>query len=331
MPTNLHEDGQVYSEARLSKKKREQLLMQELDGSVIDLVQNQTALTPNAIAVVCGRESLSYSELNGQANRIARLLESRGVHEGTFVSLCLPRSIEQAVAILAILKAGAAYVPLDPAYPAERLAFMLQDCGARVLLTQNSLADALPTHPIDTIRLDALQDKIKDSGAEPRARPTGGSPAYVIYTSGSTGKPKGIVMPHRPLVNLLKWQCDVLPEPARTIQFAPASFDVSFQEIFSTWSTGGTLVIIDEMLRRDPARLWSFIVQEEITRLFLPFVALQTLAETVSGPSALCGNGKGGARPDYGKTRRRAGKLARIGFWHWHEIIIRSIRASSLP
>lgn len=257
------------------------------DASLTELFEKQVALTPESVAVVSGGETLTYAELNRRANGLAHFLQARGVQEGGFVGLCVSRSVEQVVAILAILKTGSAYVPLDPAYPTERLAFMLEDSGARVLLTQSALADSLPSHCAEIVWLDQIGQTLAGSDEKPVGGPTAESPAYVIYTSGSTGKPKGVLMPHRPLVNLIEWQHEVLPEVARTIQFAPVSFDVSFQEIFSTWCAGGTLLLIDEALRRDPVRLWRFIVDERVERLFLPFVALQSLAEAVTGPCAL--------------------------------------------
>jgi amino acid adenylation domain-containing protein len=288
-------DAHISELSLLTAAERERFLVEwnqtdrefSRDSSIAELFEKQVALTPGNVAVVSGRETLTYAELNRRANGLAHFLQARGVHEGGFVGLCVARSIEQVVAILAILKTGSAYVPLDPAYPAERLAFMLEDSGARILLTQSALADSLPSHCAEIVRLDQIEPAVTGLDENPPGGPTGESPAYVIYTSGSTGKPKGVLMPHRPLVNLLEWQREVLPEAARTVQFAPVSFDVSFQEIFSTWCAGGTLLLIDEELRRDPVRLWRFVTEERVERLFLPFVALQSLAEAVTGPCAL--------------------------------------------
>jgi amino acid adenylation domain-containing protein len=257
------------------------------DATIIDLFERQVALTPESAAVISERCALTYAELDQRANGLALFLQTRGVRKGGFVGLCVSRSIEQVVAILAILKTGAAYVPLDSAYPAERLAFMLEDSAARVLLTQSALANSLRSHCAEIVCLDKIECASASRDDKPGEGPMAESPAYLIYTSGSTGKPKGVLMPHRPLVNLLEWQREVLPEAARTIQFAPVSFDVSFQEIFSTWCAGGTLLLIDEKLRRDPIQLWRFIAEERVERLFVPFVALQSLAEAVTAPCAL--------------------------------------------
>ena len=151
------------------------------------------------------------------------------------------------VGVLGVLKAGGAYLPLDPEYPAERLQFMLADAAVRVLLTQEQLARNIAAD-VQIIRLDADDiecDAIEAQAEEnPRAAVTGDNLAYVIYTSGSTGKPKGVAMTHRPLVNLLYWQMRRSANALRTLQFASLSFDVSFQEIFSTWCAGGTLVLV---------------------------------------------------------------------------------------
>jgi amino acid adenylation domain-containing protein len=245
-------------------------------------LEEQARLQPDTIAVRFGNQSLTFRHLNLRANRLAGLLNSLGAGEGVFVAVCAERSIEQMVAVAAILKAGAAYVPLDPAYPSARLSFMLEDCGAPLLLTQSALAGLLPAHGAETVRLDEIDLSAPSTDEDPVGFVSTESPAYIIYTSGSTGKPKGVVMPHRPLINLLQWQNHTLPTAARTLQFAPLSFDVSFQEIFSTWHAGGTLFLIDEALRRDPLHLWEFILREKIERLFLPFVALQQLAEFVT-------------------------------------------------
>ncbi|HST57442.1 MAG TPA: amino acid adenylation domain-containing protein, partial [Longimicrobium sp.] len=226
--------------------------------------------------------SLTYGELEARANRLARHLRGLGVGPDARVGVCLQRGPELMVGVLGILKAGGAYVPLDPAYPAERLAYMLEDSAARVLLTQASLAERLPAGGAATVRLDADAAAIGRESGERLGVPVGpGNLAYVIYTSGSTGRPKGVAMPHRPLVNLLAWQDRTghAPAGAVTLQFTSISFDVSFQEIFSTWCTGGTLVLASEEVRTDPPRLARVLEAERIERLFLPFIALQHLAE----------------------------------------------------
>ncbi|HEX9136850.1 MAG TPA: non-ribosomal peptide synthetase, partial [Nitrospirota bacterium] len=187
------------------------------------------------------------------------------------------------VGLLGILKAGGAYVPLDPDYPKERLTFMLEDTQTAVLITQQRLIEKVPNHSAQMVCLDrdwgAISEYSDDNVA---SRVATENLVYVVYTSGSTGKPKGVAMCHRSLCNLLSWQLQNFSDSsgARTLQFAPLSFDVSFQEMFSTWCSGGTLILIPEELRRDPVGLVHCLEIREIERLFLPVVTLQQLGDT---------------------------------------------------
>lgn len=243
--------------------------------------EKQVCQTPNETAVVFETDSLSYQELNQRANALARYLRQLNVGTETLVGLCLERSLDMIVALLAILKAGGAYVPIDLSYPPERIAFMLEDSQVSVLLTAQTLAAALPPHAATVVCLDTEWEHIAQEDSC-NLEPLAGADnlAYVIYTSGSTGHPKGAAMPHRSLVNLLDWQLRAFKVPvARTLQFTPISFDVSFQEIFSTLAGGGTLVLVSDAVRRNPEALLQYISLQRIERLFLPFVALQHLAE----------------------------------------------------
>lgn len=249
------------------------------------LVESQAAQTPNAIAVIFGERSLTYRELNERANTLAAKLRSLGAGPDEVAGICMERSIEAVVAVLAVLKSGAAYLPLDPAYPRERLEFMLGDARAKVLLTQASLRHIFSVAPEHVIEL--TEDWFLSA---PRMTEncsvvvTQENLAYLIYTSGSTGKPKGVAMIHRALVNLIDWQLKntAVSAGAKTLQFTSLSFDVSFQELFSTWASGGTLVLITAEMRLSPRDLWNFIAREEVARIFLPFVALQQLAEAAA-------------------------------------------------
>ncbi|MHC5728069.1 MAG: non-ribosomal peptide synthetase, partial [Nostoc sp.] len=190
-------------------------------------------------------------------------------------------SLSMIVGLLATLKAGGAYVPLDPRSPQERLTYMLSDSQASVLLTDSSIT--LSGQPLTVVCLDTWEIFCQNSHKNPVSGVTPENLAYVIYTSGSTGKPKGVAMSHRSLVNLLYWQIDESAlSCAKTLQFASISFDVSFQEIFSTWCNGGTLVLITAEIQKDGFALLQLIAQEKVEKLFLPFVALQQLAHAAS-------------------------------------------------
>ncbi len=255
---------------------------------VQQLFENQVALTPDSIAVSHGVASLSYATLNARANQLAHHLRTIGIKPDSRVAICIERNPEMVVAVIAVLKAGAAYLPLDPAYPADRLAHMLADGAPTALLMQKSLAAVLEGIVPPTVRvLDIHHDSEAWSKASTENLPivpfglSEASLAYVIYTSGSTGMPKGVAMPHRALVNLLHWQ---LSQPGfkklkRTLQFAALGFDVAFQETFSTLGSGGELVLIDEEVRFNPAELFRFVVSRRVERVFLPYVALQLLAD----------------------------------------------------
>ncbi|GAA2943686.1 amino acid adenylation domain-containing protein [Streptomyces enissocaesilis] len=237
----------------------------------------QAARTPGARAVVHGDRVLTYAELDRAAETVAGHLVARGT-PGAPVGVCLPRCPELAVAMLGVLKAGSACLPLDPALPADRIAGMAADSGIRVALVQPDLARLLPPG-VETVPVSPDAPPAAPTAPLPVVAPE--DPAYLIYTSGSTGRPKGVVMPHRSLANLLAWQRERSPAGpgTRTLQFASPGFDVAFQELFSTWASGGTLVMTDDEARRDPARLLDLLAAERIERVFLPFVALQQLAD----------------------------------------------------
>ncbi|MDJ0737526.1 MAG: amino acid adenylation domain-containing protein, partial [Nostocaceae cyanobacterium] len=254
-----------------------------LDKCVHQLFEEQVKKTPDEVAVLFEQEQLTYQELNSQANKLAHYLQSMGVSPDVLVGICLQRSVEMVVGVLGILKAGGAYVPIDPAYPIDRIAYMLENSQASVLLTQKNLLPRLPKSQAKIICLDPKCGVVsQENDFKPNCSVSRENLAYVIYTSGSTGKPKGVAMKHLALTNLILWQLEntTVSPKAKTLQFAPISFDVSFQEIFSTWCGGGTLVLISEEVRRDPVALLHLLREKQIERLFLPFVALQQLAQT---------------------------------------------------
>ncbi|MFC8124228.1 non-ribosomal peptide synthetase [Streptomyces sp. NPDC057302] len=253
-------------------------------GTVLQYFDDTRRAWPDLPAVEYQGHQLSYEELGRAADELATRLRSLCV-AGTVVGVRTDRSFRLPIAILAALRADAAYMPLDHAYPQARLDFMMRDSGMRVLLTHRTPA-GLPPAPAGT-RVVLLDD---DTATAPRPRPqaapvstaTTDDLAYVIYTSGSTGTPKGVAMPHGPLRNLISWQRETFTSGIgdRTLQFAAASFDVHFEEMFSTWGTGGCLVLIDEEVRRDSHRLLRFLDERRVHRVFMPFVALQSLAHT---------------------------------------------------
>ena len=252
------------------------------DACVQELVERQVEWTPDADAAVDDTTRVSYRDLNIRANRLAHYLRTRGAGPEGVVGLCLGRSIDLVVALLGILKSGAAYVPLDASLPPERLKFMASESGAALCVTSAALAEKLADTLVPLVRMDADCHAIDAmSAGNPARTGTAEDLAYVMFTSGSTGRPKGVAMPHRPLVNLLSWHArhPRLSQPARTLQFAPVSFDVSFQDIVATWCTGGTVVLVGDDTRRDPTALRRFVEEHAIERLYLPAAALNSLAQ----------------------------------------------------
>ncbi|MFF0771096.1 amino acid adenylation domain-containing protein [Nonomuraea wenchangensis] len=217
-----------------------------------ELVAEQAARTPGAVAVRGpDGEELTYAELDARAGALAGRLAAAGVRAETCVALCLPRGVPQVVALLAVLRAGGCYLPLDAAYPAERLAYLLADSGAALLVTESAQLDRLPAERPPALLLD---------GPEPAAAAVTPSPvgpdhlAYLIYTSGSTGRPKGVQVPHRGVVNLVT---DVIRRlgGGSALYLTSLSFDIAALEIFTPLLSGGTLVIAPEDAARTPKEL----------------------------------------------------------------------------
>lgn len=266
--------------------------------------------TPAAVAVVGDQQQITYDQLNHRANQVAHMLRRQGVGPDVLVGLCLERSVEMIIGLLGVIKAGGCYVPLDPTYPPERLALIVHMTGLQLLLTSQNVWTQLPAvaqavQKIPSIiyldQADTSQTQASVDNPESASHPD--HLLYLLFTSGSTGTPKGVTMPHRALINLLQWQQQQCPTTLgeRTLQFTPLSFDVATQEIFSTLCFGGTLVLVADPVRRNPQKLWQLLQTQAIERLFLPFVALQQLAEAAQGK-----------RPDALKTVITAGEQLQI-------------------
>ncbi|MCT5599414.1 amino acid adenylation domain-containing protein, partial [Pseudomonas aeruginosa] len=244
-----------------------------LQRGVHRLFEEQVERTPTAPALAFGEERLDYAELNRRANRLAHALIERGVGADRLVGVAMERSIEMVVALMAILKAGGAYVPVDPEYPEERQAYMLEDSGVELLLSQSHLKLSL-AQGVQRIDLDRGAPWFEDySEANPDIHLDGENLAYVIYTSGSTGKPKGAGNRHSALSNRLCWmqQAYGLGVGDTVLQKTPFSFDVSVWEFFWPLMSGARLVVAAPGDHRDPAKLVALINREGVDTLhFVP-------------------------------------------------------------
>jgi amino acid adenylation domain-containing protein len=226
------------------------------------LIEAQAKRTPDAIAVVMGKEQISYRALDERASQLANYLQQRGVGPETLVGVFLERSIDMVVALLGVLKAGGAYIPLDPAYPTERIAFILEDAGAKVLLTQQDLVGVLASGNATVITINAMKGPVaKQSKDAPKATVTPQNLAYVLYTSGSTGKPKGVQITHANLVNFL---FSMRAEPGMTssdtlLAVTTLSFDIAGLEIYLPLVAGARIILASRAEAADGHRLLDLI------------------------------------------------------------------------
>ncbi|MCA2814080.1 MAG: amino acid adenylation domain-containing protein [Microcystis sp. M090S1] len=244
------------------------------------LFEEQVVKTPHAIALIDGEKSLTYEQLNQKANQLAYYLQNLGVKTEDLVGICIERSALMIIGLLGILKAGAAYVPLDPNYPSERLAYMLEDSAVSVLLTQENLVHTLPNY-LGTIFCLDQDGKILDH--HPQDNPlhpmTSENLAYVIYTSGSTGKPKGVLIQHQSLLNLVSWHQNAfnITTIDRVTQLAGIAFDASVWEIWTYLTAGACLAIVPPDLLTSPQQLQEWLIAQKITVSFLPTPLAETL------------------------------------------------------
>ncbi|MEG4588311.1 amino acid adenylation domain-containing protein [Microcoleus sp. MOSTC5] len=262
----------------LSEREQRQLLIKWNDtqadypknSSIHELFAAQTERTPDAVAAICENEQLTYRELNAKANQIAHYLQSLGVKPEVLVGICLERSLSVLVAILGILKVGAAYVPLDPAYPQERRSFMLADAKVPVLLTQKNLLETLPEHSAKVVCIDAEWQEIsRQSDRNPAVKVEAERLAYVLYTSGSTGTPKGVLGTHRGTVNRCFWNPYPFIEADICCQKTSLNFVDSVWEIFGPLLHGLPTVIIPDRSVKDLNQFLQTLSKQNVTRLVL--------------------------------------------------------------
>ena len=246
-----------------------------------DLFEAQVERTPDAIAVSEGEASnrersdrfgerrLTFRALDERASQLARYLRQRGVERGVPVGIFMERSLDLVVALLAVLKTGAFYIPLDPDYPAARTAFMVEDAKARVLVTSSTLADRAPRGQASLVTVDRDHDEIARATGSAEGSCSPDDLCYAIYTSGSTGKPKGVEIRHRSVVNFLESMTRTLALESRdrVLGLTSLSFDPSVLEIYLPLTVGAELVLASPRLNTDPARLRAFLEATKLTLL----------------------------------------------------------------
>ena len=269
------------------------------EKSITDLFEEQAAKTPGVAAIIFKDQQLSYKELNEKSNQLAHYLIKQGIKAETLVPICIERSAEMLIGILGILKAGGAYVPIDPEYPADRISYMLEDTGARLVLSSKVCKEKLSESDAKVIAIDVDWEQIakEESTATRAAHPEPGNLAYVIYTSGSTGRPKGVLVEHGGVVNLAISQAGALRlKPGmRTLQFASFGFDASCYEIFNTFLSGGSLVLPDKEDLLSAERFKELVKKQQVEvavippsfQLTLDEETLQVLKTIVSAGEAL--------------------------------------------
>ncbi|RJG15557.1 amino acid adenylation domain-containing protein, partial [Paenibacillus thiaminolyticus] len=247
------------------------------DTTIHQLFREQAVKAPDGIALVVGDTMLTYRELDQLSDQLSLALQHRNLGAGSIVGLMAGRSPYMMIGLLGILKAGAAFLPVDPSYPADRIAYMLEDSQAACLLIDSARTGQRLAYDGETLIISDLFAANHDvrGDREPVEISLGeqnGLPLYVIYTSGTTGNPKGVILKHRNLINLVLYQHKhtSVPFHKNVLQYASYSFDVSYQEIFTTLLAGGTLHVIDEEMRRDPVALFRYIEDQGIETIYLP-------------------------------------------------------------
>jgi amino acid adenylation domain-containing protein len=263
------------------------------DEKIHEMFETQVEKTPDNIAIIgisvrerrwstqananASLQQVSYKELNVKSNQLSRRLREKGVKSDTVVGLMAERSIEMIVTVLAILKSGGAYLPIDTDYPEIRKQYMIEESRVKLLLTTDDIENITTNIPNDIEIIDLKDKGLYEKGTgNPLHINRGTDIVYVLYTSGSTGNPKGVVLEHRNLVNLMNFQNKYTNiDCSRILQFATISFDASFHEIFSALLTGGRLYLIDGQTRSNVVELFNYIEKNEIKTLFLPMAFLR--------------------------------------------------------
>jgi amino acid adenylation domain-containing protein len=291
-------NGRVSELALLIPEERQQLLAlsrgriaePRTEDCIQDLFEQQVEQSRERTALCFDQERLSYRELNARANRLAHYLIKRGAGPETLVGVCLERSLELVVALLGILKSGAAYVPLDPAYPPERLALIASDAGVSLIVTQETLQHCAARSEVETICLDSRRDNIaRESEQNPKVALDSDNPAYVIYTSGSTGAPKGVVVTHQNVVRLMKTTEGLFHFDSNDVWtlFHSYAFDFSVWEMWGALFYGGRLVIVPYLVSRAPEDFCELLCREQVTVLNQTPSAFRQLVEAEAKSTAI--------------------------------------------
>jgi amino acid adenylation domain-containing protein len=264
------------------------------DKCIHELFEEQAKRTPSAVAVIFEERSLTYAHLNERANQLARHLQSLGAGPESLVAICMDRSLDMVVAILGVVKAGAAYLPIDPAYPKERIAFMIGDAGASAIITRRELAHTLPQTEAKAICLDSdWPAACEHDRTNPDSGATAGNPAYVIYTSGSTGKPKGVIVTHHNVVRLFestRAQYGFNKQDVWTL-FHSYAFDFSVWELWGALIYGGRLVVVPYLVSRSPKDFYELLGEQQVTILnqtpsaFRQLIQAEESAEVSESPA----------------------------------------------
>jgi len=250
---------------------------------LVNLFEAQVAKHPEATAFICNGEELSYRELNRRANQIAHYLQTLGVGPEVIVGICLERSLDLTVSLLGVLKAGGVYLPLDPSYPQERLAFMFENAQAAVLVTRSRLAQFFQGADVKVVCLDTDNDVTRQHQANPTVLSvTPEHLAYIIYTSGSTGKPKGVAIEHRQLLNRFAWMWKEYPfDPGEVCcQNTALNFVDSLWELLGSLLQGVPIVIIPQSVLQDPQALVQVLAAQRVTRIWVVPSLLRLLLDT---------------------------------------------------